>query len=186
MTARTVFISYSHHAWPETCFRLRDRLRAAGFTVWIDDDEICQYGIRDYCADNMGMLSINFQQSVGCYVKRERPVQQIAISSAFLADFLCTRRFRQPPTGFKRQWPSNVEISNGIRCFSLCILVELCRPIIIRYDKTRTVWWRLTVPKASYNTECCELFEFHRQRLCLNKINELSNQRVAVLLQVPE
>lgn len=36
----SVFISYSH-SYKSAVLRVRDRLKLAGFTVWIDEDEVC-------------------------------------------------------------------------------------------------------------------------------------------------
>ena len=41
-SAGSVFISYNHGSWL-TVFKVRDRLRAAGFVVWIDEDEMCTW-----------------------------------------------------------------------------------------------------------------------------------------------
>jgi len=41
-SAASVFISYNHGS-RLTVFKVRDRLRAAGFTVWIDEDEMCTW-----------------------------------------------------------------------------------------------------------------------------------------------
>jgi len=35
-----VFISYNHGS-KATVLRLRDQLRAAGFTVWVDEEGVC-------------------------------------------------------------------------------------------------------------------------------------------------
>jgi len=40
LCAGSVFISYNHGSRP-TVFKVRDRLRAAGYIVWIDEDEMC-------------------------------------------------------------------------------------------------------------------------------------------------
>jgi len=41
-SAGSVFISYNHGSRSRV-FKVRDRLRAAGFVVWIDEDEMCTY-----------------------------------------------------------------------------------------------------------------------------------------------
>jgi len=43
-SAGSVFISYNHGS-RSTVFQVRDRLRAAGFVVWIDEDEMCTYTV---------------------------------------------------------------------------------------------------------------------------------------------
>ena len=48
-----MFISYNHGS-KSTVLRVRDRLKAAGFTVWIDEDEMC-------------MLSCCLQQQQHCH-----------------------------------------------------------------------------------------------------------------------
>jgi len=47
--AGSVFISYNHGS-RLTVFKVRDRLRAAGFIVWIDEDEMCTWSRQiQYC-----------------------------------------------------------------------------------------------------------------------------------------
>jgi len=37
-----IFISYNH-ASKTTVLRLRDRLKTAGFCVWVDEEGVCEY-----------------------------------------------------------------------------------------------------------------------------------------------